>query len=232
MYKMLIIARKEIKEILKNRSTLLLGLGFAVFFAVIYAQQVVKAEDASSAADGAIIYLSPAIALFSAYISTGQIFLLEKRDGVIETLMCTPVSLRQIWCGKVIAGVVPAWLTAILAALLLEIISSVQINNLLILGWAVIFHVLVTVTVFTAAFTGLAGFGQLLLGMKENKLLNFVLFVPAFAALYSSGFAVTRSIDITWIYILIMFGGSLLLLGLTAFVTRFLSRERIVTTIA
>ncbi|MDD5038631.1 MAG: ABC transporter permease [Dehalococcoidales bacterium] len=231
MDKTLIIARKETKEIIKNRTTLFMGLAFAAFFSLMYSFNVVKAEDGTSL-DGAIFYLSLSIAIFMAYVSTGQIFLLEKQGGVIETLMCAPVSLRQIWIGKAMAGVVPSWVVSIFATLLLIIITGIQTGTVLLPGLANIVHVLVAVPTFIAAFVGMVGFGQLLLGMKENRLLNFLLFVPAFGALYGSGFAVARGLTVSWLYVAILLGCSLVLLGTAAYLTRYLSRERIVTTIA
>ena len=232
MGKTLIVARKEIKEILGNRTTLLLGLAFAVFFGIMYSQSVISAESRNISLDGSVFYLSLAIAIFMAYISSGQIFLLEKRDGVIETLMCAPVSLRQIWAGKAVAGAVPSWLVAIFATLLLSIITSIRSGAVLMPGVATVVHVLFAVPVFIAAFIGLVGFGQLLLGMRENRLLNFLLFVPAFGALYGSGFAVASGLSVSWQYVTILFVGSLVLLEIAAYLTRYLSRERIVTTIA
>jgi len=223
------IAGKEVKEILKTKSTLILGIVFAGFFAFMYSQNVVN--NGRGAVSGAVFFLSLSIALFVAYTTTAQIFLLEKREGVIETLMCAPVSLRQIWAGKTVAGLMPSWLISVFAVLLLVILSSVKAGALLVPDVSVILHVLVTVPLFIAAFIGLVGFGQLLLGMKENRLLNFIVFMPAFATLYGSGFAVASGLAVSWKYVLIFFGASLTLLGIAAFLTRFLSRERIVTTI-
>ncbi len=229
MGKILVIAEKEVKELLKARSSLILGVVFAGFFAFMYSQNVVS--NGEGAIDGAAFFLSLSIALFVAYTATAQVFLLEKREGVIETLMCAPVSLRQIWAGKTVAGLVPAWVTSILAVLLLVGLSSVKAEAVIIPDIAVMFHVLVTVPVFIAAFIGLVGFGQLLLGMKENRLLSFIVFMPAFAALYGSGFAVAGGLSVSWSHVLIFLGASVGLLGVAGFLTRFLSRERIVTTI-
>ncbi len=232
MHKVIVVFRKELKELLANRTTILFNLVFAVVFAVIYSQQIVNAKAGNGSVDGAIFYLSLAIALFTAYMSTGQIFMLEKRDGVIETLMCAPVTLRQIWLGKTLAGLAPSWLTALLAALLLIIIPGVQTRHLITPDISTIFHIIFTVPVFIAAFTGLLGCGQLFLGMRENRLLNFVLFAPAFAVLYGSGFLLMKGINVSWIYTGLVFSGSLLLFGLAVLLAGFLSRERIVTTLA
>lgn len=233
MSKTLAIARKETKEIFKNRTTLLLGLGFAVFFSISYSQAIISGggRGATISLEGAIFYLSLSVALFMAYVSTSQVFLLEKREGVIETLMCAPVSLRQIWLGKTLAGMIPAYAVSITAALLLVAIPSFRTGTLLAPGVVTVVHVLFVVPVFVAAFIGLVGFGQLLLGMRENRLLNFLLFVPAFAALYGSGYAVARSVTVSWLYVAILFAASLVMLSVAFYLTRYLSRERIVTTI-
>jgi len=232
MFKAIVVFRKELKELLANRTTLLLSLVFAVVFSVIYSQQIMNPNTGMISVDGAIFYLSLSLALFTAYMSTGQIFMLEKRDAVIETLMCAPVTLRQIWLGKTLAGVVPSWLSAILTALLLVTIPGIRTGRFVIPDISIIFHVLITVPVFVAAFTGLLGCGQLFLGMRENRILNFVLFAPAFAVLYGSGLMLTKGIMVSWIYTGMVFSGSLLLFGLAVLLAGFLSRERIVTTLA
>jgi ABC-2 type transport system permease protein len=229
MAKVLIIARKEIKEVFKTRSTIILGLVFAGFFAFMYSQNVVS--NGGTAINGAIFFLSLSIAIFTAYTTTAQIFLLEKREGVIETLMCAPVSLRQIWAGKTVAGVVPSWLVSLFAAIMVMVISGIKSKTLLIPDIAVIVNVLVVVPVFISAFVGLVGFGQLLLGMKENRLLSFIIFMPAFAALYGSGFAIASNLDVSWLHVGIVLCIALALLGLGTWLTGFLNRERIVTTI-
>jgi ABC-2 type transport system permease protein len=111
------------------------------------------------------------------------------------------------------------------------IITSIQLNTFLLFEPVILVHVLLAVPAFIAAFVGLVGFGQLILGMRENRLLNFLIFVPAFAALYGSGLAVTRGLTVSWQYVGILLAASVLLIGLAAYLTRYLNRERIVTTI-
>jgi ABC-2 type transport system permease protein len=228
MKKILIVARKEVKELFTSKSTLLIGFILAGFFAFSYSQSI---TDGNRSLNGAIFFLSLAIGLFMAYTSTNQIFLLEKKDGVIETLMCAPVSLRQIWTGKTIAGMVLSWLVSIFAVVVLVIISGIKTGTFIIPDIPVIGHILAGVPLFNYAFVGLVGFGQLLLGMKENRLLNFIVFMPLFAAIFGSGFALAGNFNVTWIHTGIVFGISLLLTGIATWLTGYLSRERIVTTI-
>ena len=166
-----------------------------------------------------------------AYMSTGQIFLREKADRVIETLMCAPVNLRQIWLGKVLGATAVAYSLSFFTALVIIVIVNILSESILLPGAPILFHILLVVPTFIAALAGLLGFVQFLLGMRENRILNFVIFVPAFAALYGSGYMTSSSLAISWTYVGILFGISALLLAVTAYLTKRLSRERIVTTI-
>ena len=232
MRKTLVITQKEARELFRNRSVMLIGLAFVIFFSISYSLGITRSEAGTTMTlDGTLFYLSLSIALFMAYVSTAQLFLIEKREAVIETLMCAPVSLRQIWLGKALSGVIPSWLMSVSAVVLTLVVSSILSGALLLPDIAIVIHVIIVVPTFIAAFIGLVGFGQLLLGMRENRILNFVLFVPAFAALYGSGYAIASGITASWQYMAILFAASLIVLGISSYLTRYLSRERIVTTI-
>ena len=61
--------------------------------------------------------------------------------------------------------------------------------------------------------------------------LNLLIFFSAFAALYGSGYAVMGGATISWRHVGILFSISICLLGITAYLSRHISKERIVTTI-
>ena len=231
MHKTLVVARKETRELLRTKSTMFIGLAFAFFFSLLNALAIIKGKDSASAIslDSSVFYLSTMVGLFIAYMSTSQIFLREKADRVIETLMCAPVNLRQIWLGKVLGVSVPAYLLSLLTALLIIVISSILSSSLLLPTAAILVHVLLVVPALIAAFAGLLGFVQFWLGMRESRILNFVIFVPAFAILFSLG--VQATFTSSWTQVGILFAISLLLLAITAYITKYLSKERIVTTI-
>ena len=224
---------KEIRGIISNKSTIVMGLAFALFFSIIYSIGIGRGENAAAAIslDSSLFYLPAAIGAFIAYVSVSQVFFREKMDKVIETLMCTPIRLRQIWLGKVVGVTAPAYSTSLLAAFLLIVISNLLSDPLLMPGVAALVQVLLVVPTFIAAFAGLVGFGQLLLGMCENRILHFLIFVPVFAALYGSGYAVMGGSAISWTHVGILFAISLVLLALTLYLARHLSKERIVTTL-
>ncbi len=229
MNKTFVVAGKEIREPLSNRTILIMSILFPVVFGL--SGGAVGGQGNTASLDGSIFFLSITVSVFMAYSSTAQIFLMEKSIGVIETLMCTPVTLRQIWLGKTLAATVPSYLSGVLAAVLVVASQSVATGSLRLPGAIIIAHVFIVVPSLVAPFIGLVGFGQLLLGMRENRLLNLILFIPVFAALYASGYALGGRLTISWVYPAAIFAGSVVLMGITFLLSRYLSKERITTTI-
>jgi ABC-2 type transport system permease protein len=180
-----------------------------------------------------LFYFVLMLGIFMAYLFSGKVFFNEKREGIIETLLCTPLSLRQIWAGKVLGVTIPAYLIALLAAALITVIANIFAASILLPSPAILLHIFLVVPAFIAVAVGLLGFGHLLLGMRENQILNISIFVAIFFAfsianknVISGGYAVS------WTMVGGMLIAAVLLLALISYLTRYLSKERIVTTIA
>ncbi len=233
MSEIFIIARKEFKDLLSNRSTVVTYLVMSLFFAVIYGATVSEQGSAGGpvTVDGTAFFLSAVIGVFMSYSLTGQAFFREKTSHVIETLLSSPASLRQIWAGKVVGVSVIAYLLSLLAVIGLTITVNVRNSAAIIPSAEVIFYVLVVIPVFIAAFVGLYGVAQFALGLRENRLIGFFIFIPLFAGLYGIGFSLGSTTVITWLYVGSVLGASLVLIMAATFLTRMLSKERIVTTI-
>ncbi len=232
MNKIIIIAAKEIRELLHDKRTIGLGVVFAFFFGIMYSLRSVNSGGTNiMPIDSTLFFLAAAIGFFMAYISTGQVFLREKSDKVIETLLCAPVNLRHIWLGKVIAVAGVSYGFALLSSVIAVAVPFIADGYFTLPGAAVIFHILPGIFFFITAIAGLLGFIQLLLGMRENRILNFVIFAPVFGLLYGSGYALGSSFTVSWLQVLIPFALSLILLVIAAFLVRHLNKERVVTTI-
>jgi ABC-2 type transport system permease protein len=233
MNSLIIIARKEIRELLDNKGILLTSLGFAIFFSIYQSMALTsfKQSPGVMSADGSIFFLTSAIGFFITYLSVSQVFLREKMDRVIETLLCAPLSLRQIWGGKLIAVTVFSYLISLVTALIIVGVLSYNSRSVIVPGVQVIVHCLVVLPVFIAALGGLMGYIQFLLGMKENRILNLVVMVPAMAAVYGIGLSAGSGMSVSWIYIGLFFAVSLALLIIITAMTKRLSTERIVTTL-
>jgi ABC-2 type transport system permease protein len=234
MNRTLIVASKEMIEIFKDRRTVLVSLFFALFFSIMYSMQF-KADVTLSGSlliDSAVFFLSTAVGFFVVYMSTSQIFLREKLEKVIETVLCTPLTLREIWLGKVSAITLFSYLMAIFTAVMVTVGSSFFSGTFILPGAPVFFHVFIGVPLFVGAIAGLMGFLQLYLGLRENRIVNFIIFVPIFGALYGAGYVIGSTMSVSWLYVGILVLISVVLLTVALYLMRHLSKERIITTIS
>lgn len=233
MPRIAIVLRKELRQILSSRSSVILGAVFAVYFGLIYALrlglQVVPSIELSL---GSLLFLlTTVLGVFLGYIFISQVFLREKTEAVIETLLCSPVTLRELWLGKTLAITVLADLFAVASGVLCWLIVGYRSGAVVMPDAAVVFHVVLVLPVLIACFVGALGFAQLLLGMKENRIIGFVVFFAVFAALYGLGFVSSGSIVVTWLRVgLLGFVAVAVLAGLSYASLR-LNNERIVTTL-
>ena len=232
MSRVLVVAEKEIRQLVKSRNVMLSALLFVIVFGIFTGPAVLSGTGTpGQVMDTLGFYLVLTLGIFIGYLFTGQVFLREKQERVIETLLCAPLSLRELWLGKVIGVAVPATLLTYFSAVLITIAGSLSTGYTLVPSAPVLFHVVVVVPACIAAASGILGFVQFMLGMRENQILNFVII---FAIIFLISF--TRALAgpaflVTWTVVGAAFLLAFALLLLTAWLTRFLSRERIVTTL-
>lgn len=230
---LLVVAEKEIYQILHTRSLLLSALIFGVIFGVMSVPAMGAAG--SERIDTLLFTVVLMLGVFSGYLFSGQTFLREKQDGSIETLLCSPLTLRELWAGKVLGVVVPAYLIALVsaglmigAALLVPLTGG---NSGRLWSAELLVHLLVVVPCTIAAVVGLLGLSQLLLGMRENRVIGIGVVLLMVTLLSVARSLASAAGEITWLTEGIVFLAVLLLLLVTTVLTRFLSRERIVMTL-
>lgn len=227
----LIVAQKEFRELVSERNTLLIALAMTLFFSFVYSFGANREEGSPGPPGGVTLFLSSAIGIFMAYILTGRIFFREKVDRVIETLMCSPVTVRKLWAGKALSVTGLAWGLTLLGTAVMLVISSLLSNPAPSIP-LLIFYVLVSIPVLIFAFVGLLGFVQFILGMRENRIVSMLIFIPIFGALYAVGYGMGGSITISWTIVLVVLGISIFLVLVASFLLRYLSKERIVRTLS
>ncbi|PXF59639.1 MAG: hypothetical protein C4B59_11175 [Candidatus Methanogaster sp.] len=235
MNKILIVSEKEINGIIRTRSQMLVGIFFALWFSVMTAPVIMTAEESLvfDQFNNLLFYFVLMLGIFAAYLFSGKVFFNEKREGIIETLLCTPLSLRQIWAGKVLGVTIPAYLIALLAAALITVIANIFATTMLLPSPAVLLHIFLVVPAFIAVAVGLLGFGHLLLGMRENQIMNISIFVAIFFALsLANKNVISGGHVVSGVMVGAMLIMAVLLLALISYLTRYLSKERIVTTIS
>jgi ABC-2 type transport system permease protein len=229
----LIILKKELKELLTSRSAVLSGIAMALFFSVMYGMLLTQSNKAlpAHALDGAMFTLSAMLGVFMSYSFTSQVFLREKMAKVTETLLCAPVSLRQIWLGKTLAVSMLSYVISLAGMVTLLTVASAKNGAFIAPSLATVFHIVFVVPAFIAAFGGLVGLAQMAMGMKENQIFGLIIFLPLFIGL-NTIMGMSGGVTITWWQVGLALTGSLILLTIASFLTRFLSRERIVVTLA
>jgi ABC-2 type transport system permease protein len=226
-----IIARKEFKELLTNRSAVILGAAISCVFAVSYGFTLGSGE-ATFPLDTTVFFIAAMLGVFMSYTFDAQIFLREKVDKVIETLLCSPVTLRQVWFGKTLGATFISYLISLLAMAVLITVLSFRLGTPTLPSAPVIVYLLFIVPVFIAAFAGLYGLAQMVLGLRENRFIGLIIFIPLFIGLSAIPSLVGSGLAISWLPVGIVLAASVALLLLAAFLSRFISKERIITTLS
>jgi ABC-2 type transport system permease protein len=232
MNRILVVAEKEIRQLVKSRNIMLSAILFIVVFGIFTGPAVLSgAGSPEQVMDTLGFYLVLTLGIFMAYLFTAQVFLREKQEGVIETLLCAPLTLRDLWLGKVLGVAIPASILTYFSAVLIIIAGGVFTGYTLVPSAPVLFHIIVVVPLFIAAAAGLLGFVQFILGMRENQILNFVIIFGIIFLISFTRALIGPAFSVTWVVVGAAFGLAVAILLLTAYLTRFLSRERIVITL-
>ena len=231
VYMTLVVARKEISNVIRNKGLLFGGLWFGAMFGVF---NVLFSGEVFSL-NNAVYSVALLVGTLVGYSFSSFVFLREKRERVIETLFCTPLSLKSIWFGKVLGATVPVYLFSLLSVVLVTLVSNIGGNSLSFPSVAVITHALGVAPIFVASATSLMGFCQFMLGMRENRILGFliiaILLPFMFPSILSGLVLGDVNVDVSWIEVEVCFTVSVILLALTTYLSRYLSKEKIVTTI-
>lgn len=233
MSNVLVVIRKEIRQLVGTRSTLFTGIAMAVFFGVMYSLRIGQEGGLpiETSLGSLLFFLTTTLGVFMGYTFTGQVFLREKMDGVVETLLCSPVTLREVWLGKTLAVTALAAVLAVACAIITALVTGLRNDVVAVPPAAIFVHVLVVVPMVVGCFVGALGYAQLLLGMRENRIIGLALFIPVFAGLYGLGYAGTGTFVASWLQVgLIGVVAAGVLIALVMLSQR-LSKERIVTTL-
>jgi ABC-2 type transport system permease protein len=225
-----LVARKEIKTVLHNKGLLFAGFYVGGMFGVLS----LLLGGPASAINNTIFSAALLVGVFVGYSFSRFVFLREKQEKIIETLLCTPLSLKSIWLGKVLGATFPAYLFSLLAVSLVTIVSSIIVHSLLLPSAVIVIHIVVVVPIFTTAAISLMGFCQFVLGMRENKIIGYLIVLVLVPFMYPSVFGLVLgnvNLVISWREVGICSIFAVLLLALTTYLSRYLSKEKIVTTI-
>jgi len=224
----MVVARKEMKDILKNKGLLFGSVWMGGSFGIIFSSQAYSL-------DNSIFSMALLAGILVGYMFSGQVFLREKRGGIIETLLCTPLSMKAIWFGKVVGATVPAYLISLLTVALVTIASNITMHSFLFPSAVMLIHIFVVVPIFITSAISLTGLCQFLFGMRENKIIGYLVVLGLLPFVFPNiiGGLIRGNVSLTVSYVEVVVAmiASVLLLTLTICLSRFLSKEKIVTTI-
>jgi len=217
----MVVAQKEITEIVKNRGLLFGSVWFGCSFGMIFSSQALSL-------DNSVFSVALLAGVLVGYMFSGRVFLREKRERIIETLLCTPLSLKSIWFGKVAGVTIPAYLVSLLTVALITIVSNITLHSLLFPSVAILIHALIVVPVFITSVISLMGFCQFWFGMRENRIIGYLVMLGVLPVI----FPYNMSLAVSWVEVVVLLVVSVLLLAITTYLSRYLSKEKIVTTIS
>ncbi|MDD3933200.1 heme exporter protein CcmB [Methanoculleus sp. UBA303] len=227
-----VIARREMRLAFRNRSVLITGFIFAIWFPVVSAFGIAAgAGEETVVLAGSIAAIILPIGVFMGYVFCADAFLREKRDGTIETLLCTPVSLRGLWEGKAAGVAVPAYLMTLISAAVTAATVSALTDAPVIAEPLLLFHLAAVVPVWVAASAGLIGAAQLALGMRENQILGFVFIFGFIFLIIALQEVAPGGPGLSVMTEAVLAAAGIALVALARFIAGKVTRERVVLTI-
>jgi len=235
----MIIARKDIREALRSRTTYLYILLLALIsipFIDGLRSAVSRAGDIDGAtlAEASQVYVSGlfytlplfSLMLFSSFLSTYSV-ITEKAKRTLESLLATPASLREVWLGKSLAVAIPSTVITILLLIIAVVALNVafvvpEVGHFVMPGLVAVLTGMVTVPVMSFFVVAIVTLLQLII--TNPRLANFA-FMAIFLAVYIGGVTqLAGRLDFSWIYL-----GLTVVLGLaTLFISPLLTKERVV----
>lgn len=230
----LVIAKKEIRQLTHNTQLMVSAFVMAFIFGAISGPALMAngGSDMGIGIDTLLFTFGLMIGLLIGYILSGQTFLREKQEGTIETLLAGPLPIKDIWLGKVIGVLIPAYVLTLASTTLMIIIAGALQGETLIPSGPIILHLVTVVPAFIACGVGVLGFIQLLLGMRENQVINVavifgLIFLISFSReLLGPGFTISWAAEGVTLVIALA-----LLMAVNA-MTRFLNKERCILSIS
>ncbi len=212
------ILRKELKELAATRSMVVMGVIASLFFSLVFS---------GSGAEETILFAPLLVGLSLGYYGSSLVFLREKQDLVIESLLCSPATLRDLWLGKTLGVTLFAAVFTLGMATLTTALASMRAGSAVVPGEAAIVYLCAVVPLIVACLVGARGYVQLLFGMRESRLISLGFLMIVLFLVRALGVGTPSDV------------GDLVATGLGAAAvltvlwvgSRFLSPERVVTTL-
>lgn len=240
--KVLIIAKKDIVETFRNKLLYFyIALSFVLGFVYVSSfsdsiasllEQNLALEEVrhgiQSIVDYLFVIIPLALAMLTSVTFFGYSISMEKSKRSMESLLATPISIKQVWLGKSLAVALPSMVIALIISFLVLIwINAAKVNQvagcyifpsaLSLVTGVLIEPLLVLLIILIVSFIQLITVNQM-----TGRLALVGIFMLIFFSTTVFDFGTTK--DFALIYVI----AAMLLFGLTRSVKRFLTEERVV----
>ena len=223
---------KELKSILKNKRFIVsIGLFILVWLFISLGSVVSTPIQEISNLNGNLLYLTTALSVLVVYMGASSAFLLEKRNKTLETVLTSPVSVKNLWQGKVLGISLFAYLSSLLISIIVILFIFIAKGILFIPTISIILYIIFIAPLIYLAVSSILGYFEFLLGMKENRIINFITLFLVFGFLGSIN-ALNSTIGISIKSILLIVLISLFIFVLFNYLIKFVSKEKIILSIS
>jgi len=240
MKRTFVLMHKDLKEALSSKNTylyflVLIFIAFPYFSAAkgvldnLVQQEAPAAivRETSQALISSMFFTLPLVmvmlvcSVFAAYA-----VIMDKTKRSIESLLATPLSLRQVWMAKSLAVTIPSVTIGVGISIVLIIVLNVLVFipavGVIIPGISSLVGGIILIPVLTFFVVSIVTFLQLIM---TNPRLASLAFSAIFIGIYLSTITeVTRNWDFSLIYLVII----TLLIVINIFLSRFLTKEKII----
>jgi ABC-2 type transport system permease protein len=182
------------------------------------------AEAAQTTMNGIFYSLPLIIMMLICSVLASYAVVLDKTKRNIESLLATPLSLREVWIAKTLAVTIPsAVIGIVMSIIMVNMIAFVPNVGFIIPSPISLVTGIILVPVVTFFVVGIVTCLQLI--MTNPRLASLVFSVLFLAVFFSTTISqAALKLDFSLIYLIVI----VVLLGINAYLARFLSKERIV----
>jgi ABC-2 type transport system permease protein len=242
MRRLWVIARKDIRESLRSRSTFIYLIVMFVLSISYFSSYSARMDSVLAGHPTAEVirqnsqaildsFASVLPMMFSIWICTifaTYAVVVEKAKRNLESLMVTPLSLKQLWMGKVLAVALPS----VIAGLSISVIIYMAMNFIKVIpqvgtflwpGWVVWINAFILVPCLVFAIVSLVTYLQLIMG--NPRFASFI-FLAIFFLLFF-GMNILAGMGIFANFALIYLGVAVICGALSWLLSRSLTKERV-----
>ena len=218
---------KELKAM--NRVPMVAGFIFALFWAIIGAIGGTNNNAFGQTANAFVSYIPVILMLYIGNSLVMPAFYGEKMQRTIETLLASPINIRDMWLGKVIAIFVVAYAASLATCVIYLLVSLLRLGTFPDLTVFALLQLLIISPLLALALFGLMGYLYLvLLNPALVHYANLIIMIGALFGVYRAlNFLVVNAVTSG-----IMLAIALILLSIVYYLSAKLNKERIIMAIA